>query len=62
MIDLSAATIKKQTEELDELIKKPIYSISPDALAAYDAMRAGAQPDASPAASSGAEPGAKPSD
>ncbi len=31
------------------------------ALAAYDAMRAGAQPDASPAASSGAEPSAKPS-
>lgn len=35
MIDLSAATIRKQTEALDELIKKPIHSISPDALATY---------------------------
>ena len=35
MIDLSAATVRKQTEALDELIKKPIHSISPDALATY---------------------------
>ncbi len=37
MVDLSAATVKRQTEELDELIKKPIYSIAPDALAKYEA-------------------------
>lgn len=36
MVDLSAATVQRQTEELDELIKKPIYSISPDALAKYE--------------------------
>ena len=36
MIDLSSATIRKQTEALDELIKKPIHSISPDALATYE--------------------------
>ncbi|MGI6506893.1 MAG: aspartate aminotransferase family protein [Saccharofermentanales bacterium] len=37
MVDLSAATVKRHTEELDELIKKPIYSIAPDALAKYEA-------------------------
>ena len=36
MVDLSAETVNRQIEELDELIKKPIYSISPDALAKYE--------------------------
>jgi glutamate-1-semialdehyde 2,1-aminomutase len=36
MVDLSAETVNRQIEELDELIKKPIYSIAPDALAKYE--------------------------
>ncbi|NLK02657.1 MAG: aminotransferase class III-fold pyridoxal phosphate-dependent enzyme [Clostridiaceae bacterium] len=36
MVDLSAATVGQQIEELDQLIKKPIYSIAPDALARYE--------------------------
>lgn len=36
MVDLSAATVRRQTEELDELINKPIYSIAPEALKAYE--------------------------
>ncbi|NMA93691.1 MAG: aminotransferase class III-fold pyridoxal phosphate-dependent enzyme [Clostridiales bacterium] len=37
MIDLSAATTQRHIEALDELIKKPIYSVSPNALASYEA-------------------------
>lgn len=36
MVDLSVATVRQQIEELDQLIKKPIYSLAPDALAAYE--------------------------
>lgn len=36
MIDLSTQTVEQYIRELDELIKKPIYSISRDALAHYE--------------------------
>ncbi|MGI6617424.1 MAG: aspartate aminotransferase family protein [Saccharofermentanales bacterium] len=36
MIDLSTQTVEQYISELDELIKKPIYSISRDALAHYE--------------------------
>jgi len=36
MVDLSQNTVSQTIRELDELIRKPIYGISPDALAAYE--------------------------